>query len=68
MANATSSVTPHMLVRWQQPRSPMDSWCDTLKEGETNSNEEYLSSLKSKQKTYAKSHGRMSIEISKECG
>ena len=32
----------------------MDSWCDTLKEGETNSHEENLSSLKSKQEDLRK--------------
>ena len=54
MANTTSGISPHMLVRGQQPQSPIDSWCDTLKEGEMNSHEKYLGSLKSKQEAHRK--------------
>ncbi|KAI6651111.1 hypothetical protein LOD99_5462 [Oopsacas minuta] len=63
MTNGTSSVSPHMLVRGQQPRSPMDSWYDTLKEGGTNSYEEYLSSLKLKQETLRQIAQENAVEI-----
>ena len=45
MTNATSNTSPLMLTRGQQPRCPMDAWCRTLKENETNSHAEYLGNL-----------------------
>ena len=55
MKNATSSTSPHMLTRGQQPKCPMDTWCDILHEGEANSYEEFaLSNLKAKQETLQK--------------
>ena len=54
MKNATSSTSPQMLTRGQQPKCPMDTWCDILHEGEANSHEEYLRNLKAKQETLQK--------------
>ena len=34
MENTTSRTSPHMLTRGQQPKSPMDAWCEILQEGE----------------------------------
>ena len=54
MENTTSRTSPHMLTHGHQPKSPMDAWCETLREGEANSHQEYLSSLKLKQETLQK--------------
>ena len=49
MNNATSNMSPHLLIRGRQPRCPMDAWCNTLKPCEVNSHGEYLESLLTKQ-------------------
>ena len=53
MENSTSRTSPHMLTR-ATAKSPMDAWCETLREGEANSHQEYLSNLKSKQENLQK--------------
>ena len=49
MENATSRVSPLLLHLGREPRSPLDSWCKHLQEGERNNHGEYLAALKKKQ-------------------
>ena len=48
MKNATSRLSPHILTFGREPHSPLDAWCENLSEGERNSHEEYLHTLKKK--------------------